>query len=340
MPQIAPLVPLLSFRVAPPDEVVAAWPELADRVLLAVAHGAEFAAASADLPLIAPPNRVLAGPPRIEVWLSHRPVVRHRCGDLVWSEDGQVLFGALRRRLGGELVAESEASFRGLLELLDARGYPNLLRVWNLLPEINAEEGGVERYRLFNLGRSRAFEEHFGTAEAEQRYPASTAVGTTGDQLLVWFAASRFPGTHLENPRQDRAYRYPPAFGPKAPSFSRATVAPRELGDLVFLSGTASIVGCESRHRGCVRCQIGGTLTNIDSVFAEAAPHLARPVETRSGFGFVRVYVRHRENLPTIRDVLAGRLDPGVQVLYLEADICRAELLLEIEGVALPSRAA
>lgn len=340
MPQTSPLSPQLSLRVASPDEVVAAWPELADRALLVVAHGTSLAGAPPDLPLVAPPNRLLAGPPLVEVWLSPRPVARQRSSELAWSEDGAVLFGALRRRLGGALVAESEAVFRRLLALLEARGYPNLLRVWNLLPDINAEEGGVERYRLFNLGRARAFEARFGVAGAEPHYAASTAVGTTGDELFVWFAASRRPGTHLENPRQERAYRYPPAFGPKAPAFSRATVAPRELGELVFLSGTASIVGCESRHRGCVRCQIGETLTNIDAVFAAAGPLLARPVEARSGFGFVRVYVRHPESLPAIRERLASHLEPGVQVLYLEADICRAELLLEIEGVALPARAA
>lgn len=330
----------LSLLALTPDELQPLWSELAPRALLAVCHGCAPPMGAEGLPVVEPPNRLLAGPPLIELWVAPTEVQRGTRGGVAWSADARVLFGAVRRPLLGDLAEESELAFRDLLDLLEAEGYPNLLRVWNLLPRINAEQAGVERYRLFNLGRARAFEGRFGREAAELRYPASTAVGTSGDELIVWFAASRVAGTHLENPRQERAYRYPPEFGTKPPSFSRGTLTPKELGEMLLLSGTASIVGCESRHLGCVSCQLGETLANIESVVT-AATSCARGSEVRCGdFGFLRVYVRHPENLPEIQRGLASHLDPTARILFLEADICRAELLLEIEGVALAAPAA
>ncbi len=330
----------LSLLALTPDELQPHWSTLAPRALLAVCHGCALPAGAETSPLVLPPNRLLAGPPLIELWVASGPVERGRRGRIDWAADSRVLFGALRRPLVGDLAAESELAFRELLDLLAEMAFPNLLRVWNLLPGINDEQAGVERYRLFNLGRARAFEGRFGRAAAERRYPASTAVGTSGDELILWFAASRAAGTHVENPRQERAYRYPPEFGVKPPSFSRATRTPKELGDMLLLSGTASIVGCESRHSGCVSCQLGETLANIESVVSAATARAAGPDGRCSDFGFLRVYVRHPESLPEIQKGLASRLDPAARVLFLEADICRAELLLEIEGVALAAPAA
>jgi chorismate lyase / 3-hydroxybenzoate synthase len=47
-----------------------------------------------------------------------------------------------------------------------------------------------------------------------------------------------------------------------------------------------------------------------------------------------RVYIRHAKDYPAIRDVLFARLGATADVVYLQADICRADLLVEIEAMA------
>ena len=81
------------------------------------------------------------------------------------------------------------------------------------------------------------------------------------------------------------------------------------------------------------------SLTNLvrESILDEASQRGSRRFDPRGGFGLVKAYVRHPGDQPQIRRWLRARLGESVPVIYLEADICRSELLLEIEGVALPS---
>jgi len=47
----------------------------------------------------------------------------------------------------------------------------------------------------------------------------------------------------------------------------------------------------------------------------------------------LKVYVRHRADIEVVHRMLATRLGDAVPLLFLHGDICRRELLLEIEGV-------
>jgi chorismate lyase / 3-hydroxybenzoate synthase len=46
------------------------------------------------------------------------------------------------------------------------------------------------------------------------------------------------------------------------------------------------------------------------------------------------VYVRRPADLPIIQQELASRLGPLARAIYLQADICRQDLLVEIEATA------
>ncbi len=109
----------------------------------------------------------------------------------------------------------------------------------------------------------------------DERFPAATCIGRRdGDPMVqVYWLAGRAPGLPLENPRQVSAYRYPREYGPTPPSFSRAMLASDRL---VMISGTASIVGHASRHRGNVRAQLDETFTNLANVLQRAAGRRAR----------------------------------------------------------------
>lgn len=127
------------------------------------------------------------------------------------------------------IEADAFETYRELLALLDERGYPGLQRVWNYVPRINEDQRGVERYKHFNVGRARGFEERFGET-AERHFSAASAVGTVGDTLIVCFAAGREPGTHLENPRQISAHRYLPDYGPRSRLLRPRYLRAGELG--------------------------------------------------------------------------------------------------------------
>ena len=324
----------ITLRFGPAEAIERDLDERRGRVLLAVRYGGPSSGLRAsDYPFVEVPTPILDDTPWIEIWGSSERAECFRLGDLAWAEDGRALFGCCCRQLGHDVEQDAHATFRDLLALLNERGYPGLQRVWNHVPRINEERDGVERYKRFNVGRARAFEELFGTG-AEQHFPASSAVGTVGDTFIVCFAAARTHGTHLENPRQVSAYRYPPRYGPKSPSFARGTLAPPDWGRAFFLSGTASVVGHETVRIGDPHGQLDETLNNIDVLLDEVATRTGRGLDI-ARFDLLKVFVRHQEHFPAIRETLGHRLDAETPVLYLHADICRSDLLVEIEGVSL-----
>jgi len=325
----------MTLWVGPAERLGAALAERRGRVLMAVRYGGPASGLrDADHPLIEVPNPVLCDAPRVEVWCTPEHAACFRRGNLAWAEDGRALFGCHARRVGDNIEQDAFETYREILALVGECGYPCLQRIWNYVPRINEEQRGVERYKRFNVGRARGFEERFGEA-AERHFSAASAVGTIGDTLMVCFAAGREPGTHLENPRQVSPPHYPPDYGPKRPSFARGTIAPAGWGQAFFLSGTASVVGHATTHRGDPLGQFEETMTNIEALLDGAAAHNGRWRPDVVRFGLLKIYVRHREHFPAIRDAVARRLDPSTPVIYLRADICRTDLLLEIDGVPL-----
>ncbi len=207
----------------------------------------------------------------------------------------------------------------------------HLYRIWNYVPQINATVHDLENYRLFCRGRSLAFERHFG-ADFQKLLPAASAVGATAGPLAVGFLAGVAKPSHFENPRQVPAFEYPADYGPRPPSFARATLVPSELGRQLFVSGTAAIVGHTSMADGDLEGQLTLTLENLHLIgeTAGAGPHFGASSWHRR----FKVYLRHAADLPATRaHLLRNLLQPGDALQCLQADICRAELLVEIEAV-------
>jgi chorismate lyase / 3-hydroxybenzoate synthase len=222
--------------------------------------------------------------------------------------------------------------YRQICATLDAEGYPHLLRVWNYVPDINRDSHGTERYRQFNSARQHALQA--SGRPLTGNVPAASALGATaGSPLVAYFLAARTAPTFVENPRQVSAYHYPRRYGRHSPVFSRATLL-RQGGSLtLFVSGTASIVGHRSLHVGNTAAQTRETLTNIEALLGEA-----NRVAPEAGFTLgalaCKVYVRRPADLTVIQKELTARLGPGARVIYLQADICRQDLLVEIEATA------
>ncbi|MFN7940376.1 MAG: hypothetical protein U0X73_02160 [Thermoanaerobaculia bacterium] len=308
--------------------------ELGERLLLRVDYGGKVEPRSPEGVRVAIPNRVLGAGPLSEIWHSRRAARSFDADPFRWSENGQVLLGCSRRAEHGDLTEATRLHFAGLLDLIARRGYPHLLRVWNYLPAINRGDGDDERYRRFNVGRAAAFAASADPAP-ELEYPASSAVGSPGSHSLTVFLASARPATHLENPRQVSAFRYPETYGPRPPSFSRATLAAPRPGAAFFLSGTASIVGHATVHAGSIDRQLGETLRNIDAILEQIPRAPGEPRLRLADLDLVKVYLRDADHFEAVRSKLGPALAPGSRAIYLEADVCRRDLLVEIEGSAL-----
>lgn len=284
------------------------------------------------------PLELLAGSSPTEVWSTGGPVAIGRDRRVQIASDGHHLFAALAADGAGGVGLEATvaAAYHEILLAARNAGYPHLLRMWNFVPGINDDSLGIERYKLFCRARSDAYAAHFGTAAVDHA-PAATAVGCRGERFVVHLLASKNPGSHLENPRQISAHQYPERYGPRRPSFARATIAPPSAGHVLLISGTASIVGHESLHPGDPAAQTEETMRNIESL-VDAAGVAGRGEPLGRRLESLRVYVARRADLDSIRRTLEGCLRARVPTIYVEANVCRAELLVEIEGVASPPR--
>jgi len=273
------------------------------------------------------------GPPLAEVWTSTLPVTYHQAAGIHCAMNDEVLFGALQleERPGTLLDILTYTAYRRLLVQARALGYPHLLRLWNYFPQINRESDGLERYQQFCAGRHQALAENL--SDFPRSLPAGTAVGTKSGPLTIHFLAARHPGTHIENPRQVRAYEYPRIYGPRSPSFARATLQPSNSGSHLLIAGTASVVGHVSEHIGDPRKQTLEIIHNLNALITQTEKLHGVTRGQWCGQALFKIYVRHAEHFTTIRDILTEQLPSHSQVLYLQGEMCRSELLLEIEGI-------
>ncbi|NII72591.1 chorismate lyase/3-hydroxybenzoate synthase [Dyella sp. SG562] len=279
------------------------------------------------------PLEGMEAPTPLEVWQVDGEVEHGREGALRWSAGAGWLFAAvdLDEHAHGGPRATAELAYRLLREFLARRPEQHVQRIWNYLGAINQGDGDAERYKLFCEGRAAGMGEFF-----REGFPAATAIGhhgaghhgaghhAGGQQLQVYLLACDQPGQRVENPRQVSAWRYPRQYGRTPPSFARAMSLPGQ--DVLAISGTAAVVGHSSAHEDDLDAQLAETLANLETLLAHAG--MPAGFDTHSP---LKAYVRHAADAPRVLGFLAARL-PGVPVLLLHGDVCRRELLVEIDG--------
>lgn len=270
---------------------------------------------------------VLAGDTVEDLFGAARPA--GRVGALALFTAGDWLLGAATVSLADGLENAAHGLYRSIFTAAQGR---HLARIWNYVPDINATgPGGLENYRAFCRGRSLAFEEHYGSG-FKTLLPSASAVGSQADALTVAFAACPGPLRHVENPLQVPAYDYPSDYGPRAPSFARATVVPGPGGATVFISGTAAIRGHATIAPHSTRLQLECALENLQAI--SAACGLGTGLAAGAGATrHFKVYVRHAADQALVESMLQERLlTEADRVSYVQSDICRASLLVEIEA--------
>ncbi len=228
--------------------------------------------------------------------------------------------------------------------------YNQVVRTWLYLGDIVGPEGDTQRYKELNRARTDFYRDiHFGSNLTPPHwkrpvYPASTGIGTEGKDVIMSSIAlvtdrDDVMIVPLENPQQTAAFDYGTEYGQKSPKFARAMAV--TIGDFasIFISGTASITDAETRFVGDVEGQTHQTLDNIAALISgeNLAAHGAPGMEaTLDDLALARVYIKRQEDYEKTRAACRSRLGE-LPTIYAIGDICRPDLLVEIEGIAFAS---
>ncbi len=219
------------------------------------------------------------------------------------------------------------------------------------MPGIHADMGGGrDRYMVFNAGRYAAFEEWFGQAALFTRtVPTASAVGIGSGALAIYALGGRDAGLPVENPRQVPAYRYSARYGRcrrasraarscAACRYGRATAPTRRCCSSAAPPASSARTRCTTATRGSRRSRRSRTWPNCWPRRA-GADSAARdghdaPRAAFDAFTELRVYIVRDTDAPLLREMVAERFGRTARIEFAQADLCRRELLVEIEGLA------
>lgn len=253
---------------------------------------------------------------------------------LLENADGRFLYsGGWQGDLSADIGVQSREVFQRIGGLLAAEEFAvdSIVRQWNYIERITVHEAGRQHYQMFNNARG----EFYASGQWVNGYPAATGIGSRCGGVLVDFDAVKFKNTicfctSIDNKLQVAAHAYSDnvlkegGSEKASPKFERAKSLNFDQQRIVYVSGTASIRGEESLGVGSIERQTKITLENI-SLLTDNMP-----------MSSARVYLKHREDYEVVKHCFALR-EKNVAVLFVEADVCRDELLIEIEGIVVES---
>ena len=274
-------------------------------------------------------------------------IARHHGATWVYLADVHPMTAA------GSTCDRSLSAFRAAGKRLNSAGwqFDEVIRTWLYLGNITGAEGQTYRYLGLNRARADFYRNlKFGAGLVPRAwsgpvFPASTGIGASGNDVAIGCIALRANGPGvalfpLENPLQTSAYDYAHQYGTETPKFARAMAI--ATGQLVttFISGTASITASESRHHDSVEQQTHQSIENIEALIASDSfgrHGLGGLGATLDDLAVARVYVKRQEDYDAVRAICRARLGE-LPTIYVVADICRPELLVEIEGIVFSHR--
>jgi enamine deaminase RidA (YjgF/YER057c/UK114 family) len=281
----------------------------------------------------------------VEIIRRSEQLVVTRHNDITWVHCGQIT-----PKIESPLVHDRSLDcFGQMRDLLAHEGvrFDQIIRTWLYLGDIVGPEGPTQRYKELNRARTDFFTDYRFARDLVPAdypgtvYPASTGIGTDGSDVVmscIAFSSDRqgVVAMPLENPRQTSAFDYATVYSPQSPKFSRAMALSCGRYATILVSGTASITASETQHLGDVEAQTHETLSNIEALISEenlARHGLPGHGTTLDGLAFIRVYIKRQEDYERTRAVCRARLG-DLPTIYAVADVCRPDLLVEIEGMA------
>ena len=227
--------------------------------------------------------------------------------------------------------------FSTIADILQSNGFNpcDIYRQWNYIQDITQLNEDSQNYQEFNDARSI----FYSGCEWNNGYPAATGIGCDAGGVMVEFYAIKDNVTlnkPIDNPLQIAAHNYSQkvlegkaaeALQEKStPKFERARI----LGNTIYISGTAAIKGEHSNTCNDIIEQTAETMEVMNHLISkENIPTDNNGAE----YDILRIYIKREEDIPAVIEYMQCHY-PTVQKHYTIADICRPELLVEIEGIA------
>jgi len=297
-----------------------------------------------------PPTTIVYEPPAdgaalaAEIWAFGDGATVSRANGVSTAAAGALRWGFV----GGIETDDSADPFPGVgkaLKEADTRlnqadfAFSQIVRTWYFIGSLLAPLEDGTRYDRFNQARNEFFQEIW----RDLRYsPASTGIGMqTGhvgfEAIVLRGAPGSFKVTWIDNPLQTKPFSYDIQVDQKRkPSFSRAAAVTTRESMVVFISGTASIRKSEVLEGDDVAAQTRITIENIATLIGadnlKGSYGLPRGVEI-GDINQYRVYIKRPWDLAAVKAICENAL-PDVPRVYLVADVCRPQCLVEIEAIA------
>jgi len=202
---------------------------------------------------------------------------------------------------------------------------------------------GFQNYQVFNEVRS----EYYNKYRTMAGFPAATGVGMKYGGVFLDFCAMKPEESvkmkAISNPSQVNAYEYGQqvlkgmansgSAVKHPPQFERGLLMINKTSNTLFVSGTASIIGQETIGKGDIDEQVMVTIENIRNVAdLKRIRQLIGKDDIGPGkFSLLRVYIKKQEDFKSVKSI-CNKHFPGSPVIFIEADICRDDLLTEIEA--------
>lgn len=247
----------------------------------------------------------------------------------VTDSSGEYLFSGYCSSVSDEPRKQAVMVFDNILKVIKSRGYrpSDIFRQWNYVPNIIAiNPDGSQNYQLLNDARS-AF---YSLDDWSKGYPAATGIGTSFGGISVDVCLKKENDTiKVDNPLQIPAHAYSEEKLEKGvekvlttPKFERARIMKDR--SVLFISGTAAIRGENSLVED-VREQTIHTLENISEL---ALGRISMDAEHTD---HIRVYIKREDDFPVVREIVEKKFPNFEEVSYVSSDVCRDNLLVEIE---------
>lgn len=255
------------------------------------------------------------------------------------NPNAEVLIGNVQSEQNLACRLNTENAFKELIVLFNKAFFPlnSIVRQWNYIENILAYDGGKQRYQEFNDVRSGVY----GNTFNKNGYPSATGIGMQQGGVIIEFVAIKSPllvSLPIDNPSQVSAHNYSTDVlvgnsdvQKTTPKFERARYLELFGRRMIFISGTASILGESTTDPGDAQKQTEITIQNISRLYSAETLEMLDAENKTPRYSHARVYVKNRKDFATIRKTVKAHYG-DLPVVYIIADICRDNLLVEIEG--------
>ncbi len=263
----------------------------------------------------------------------------------------RVIMCGVKGDIADSIRVQSDTLFEKVQNILHKEGMDasDIFKQWNYIPQITAVDGeDYQHYQAFNDSRT----DFYRTADwSDKGYPAATGIGMDCGAVIVDIIAvksidSFYRIIPIDNDLQQAAHVYSQVVligaegdkieGKSTPKFERAKALGNSTeGYICFISGTAAIRGEDSMDSTDAASQTIQTMENIEHLISDHTCEIynieltnkEREIDT------ARAYVKYADDTTKIKEVVDNRW-PNTSTIYLLADVCREELLVEIEAVS------